>query len=107
MNDCIFCKIASGEIASDIIYQDESVIAFNDINPKAPVHILIVSKEHIKSVKELKEENRGIVSSLVYLAKKIAEDKNLKGYKLIFNVGKEGGQEIDHLHLHLLGGWEK
>lgn len=103
--DCIFCKITKGELESDIIWQDNDVLVFNDINPKAPVHILIMPKRHIASIKEIEEKDRDVVSKLIYTAKNIARDKKLEGYKLVFNVGREGGQVIDHLHLHLLGGW--
>lgn len=105
--ECIFCKIASKEMPSELIWEDEEVIVFKDINPKAPVHLLIVSKEHIASVKELKGEHKEIVAKMIYVARDVAERRGLVGYKIIFNVGQAGGQLIDHLHLHLLGGWSK
>ncbi len=105
--NCIFCEISKGEKEADKVYEDEKIIVFKDINPSAPVHLLIVPKRHIISIKSLEEKDREIVSELIITAKKIAEEKGLEGYKLIFNVGKEGGQVIDHLHLHLLGGWKK
>ncbi|OGF68783.1 histidine triad nucleotide-binding protein [Candidatus Giovannonibacteria bacterium RIFCSPLOWO2_02_FULL_45_14] len=100
--DCIFCKIANKEIPKELVLENEELIAFDDIHPKTPVHILVVTKAHVASVKEL--ENPELAGDMVMAAKKIAGEKNLDGYKLLFNVGREGGQEIDHLHLHLMGG---
>ena len=102
--DCLFCKIVQGELASDTVYEDDAVQAFRDIHPKAPVHVLVVPKQHIESIAHLEADHHEIVSLLIYAAKDIAAKIGLKGYKLVFNVGKEGGQVIDHLHLHLLGG---
>jgi len=105
--DCIFCKIINKEIPSKIIYENDRVCAFYDINPKAPVHIIIVSKEHIESVNELDEEKKDVVGQMIVAAKEIARNNNIsEGYKLLFNVGQKGGQIIKHLHLHLMGGWE-
>jgi len=104
MNGCIFCKIIKGEIPSKKIFEDNEIIAFDDINPKAKVHVLVVPKKHIVSVKELQGVDKDLVGELILTAKKIAEEKKLHGYKLVVNVGREGGQEIDHLHLHLLSG---
>jgi len=87
---------------SGIIYEDDNLIAFNDIKPLAPIHILIIPKKHIISVNHLKEEDKELMGELILAARKIAVNKNLKGYKLAFNVGREGGQIIDHIHLHLL-----
>ena len=89
---------------SDIVYEDDKVIAFKDIHPKAPFHILIVPKKHVESVIALEEADKDLAGEIILTAKKIAGDNNLKGYKLIFNVGREGGQIINHLHLHLLAG---
>ena len=105
MQDCLFCKIAQGEIKSDIIYEDNDVVVFKDIHPKAPVHYLITPKQHIQSIAHLEADHNDIIARIIYVAKREAEKAELKGYKLMFNVGREGGQEIDHLHLHLLGGW--
>lgn len=102
MEDCIFCKIAKGEIPSAKVFENDKIIAFNDINPKAKIHILIVPKKHIESVKHLEEADKELVGELVLAAQKIAEEKNLQGYKLVINVGRDGGQLIDHLHLHLM-----
>ena len=104
--DCVFCKIINKEIPTNFIYEDELVLAFEDIKKDAPIHYLIVPKEHIQSIIYLQENHQEIISKLIFTAKNIAEKIGLKGYKLIFNVGREGGQIIDHLHLHLLGGWD-
>jgi len=102
--DCIFCKITNKEIFSEIAYEDEDVLAIRDIKPKAAVHILILPKKHITSVNHLDLKDSKIISAVLMAAPKIAEKQGLKGYKISINVGKEGGQLIDHLHLHLLGG---
>ncbi len=104
MSDCPFCKIVKKEIPADVVYEDDLVIAFKDIYPLAPVHILIIPRKHIESIASLTGEDKDIVSYLIFTAKKIAEEKSLKGYKLVFNVGREAGQTINHLHLHLLSG---
>lgn len=100
--DCLFCKIANKEAASEMIYEDENFVAFKDIRPKAPFHILIVPRKHIHSVNHIEGEDKVLMGELILVAQKIAKENNLKGYKLQINVGREGGQEIDHLHLHLL-----
>lgn len=105
--DCIFCKISKKDIPADVIFEDNQVVAFKDIHPSAPIHNLVIPKEHIQSIAHLKEDHNDIIAKLIYTAKNIAEKSGLKGYKLVFNVGREGGQVIDHLHLHLLGGWRK
>jgi len=102
--DCIFCKIVAGKIPSTKVFENEKVIAFDDIHPKARVHILIVPKKHIESIKDLQESEKELIGELFLAAKKIAKDNGLQGYKLVFNVGREGGQLVDHLHLHLLSG---
>lgn len=90
-----------------LVHEESDLVAFNDIRPAAPVHILIVPKEHIESIDHLKPEHAKIASKLLFAAQKIAADKKIDGYKLVFNVGRNGGQIIDHLHLHLLAGWQK
>ncbi|NQU82897.1 MAG: histidine triad nucleotide-binding protein [Parcubacteria group bacterium] len=102
MEECIFCKIVNNEIPSEKVFESDSVLAFQDINPKAPVHILIIPKKHIKSIAS--ESSEEVAKELITVAKQIAMDKGIVGYKLLFNVGKEGGQMVDHLHLHLLSG---
>ncbi|OWK27087.1 MAG: histidine triad nucleotide-binding protein [Parcubacteria group bacterium GW2011_GWA2_38_13b] len=106
MSLCIFCEMAIGKRGDNIVYEDEYILALNDINPKAPVHLLILPKKHIESVNELSGGDKDLFWRLFELAKKMAKEKNIEqGYKLIFNVGRKGGQIIDHLHLHLLGGY--
>jgi len=107
--DCIFCKIVNGEIPTEFLYQDDTLVVFRDINPHAPVHILIVPKKHIRSINDLTENDREIISHLIMVGKDIAkkESVNSSGYKLLFNVERGGGQVIFHLHLHLIGGWTK
>jgi len=100
--DCLFCKIINKEVDSEIVFENNKIIVIKDINPKAPVHLLIIPKKHIDSIKHIKEEDRELMGELFLAAKKIGEDKNLTGYKLIVNVGRQGGQIIDHIHMHLL-----
>jgi histidine triad (HIT) family protein len=101
---CLFCKIASGEISSTPVYQDEHAYAFADINPKAPVHVLIVPREHINSLAETTPEHKALLGHLMGVAAQIARNNGLaKGYRVVVNTGEEGGQTVDHLHLHLLG----
>lgn len=106
--DCIFCKIIKKEIPSEIIFEDDLVLAFNDRFPVASTHVLIIPKEHIESVNHLTEteKNEKLMGRLILVAKKIAEDQGIaeKGYKLLIRTGKEGGQEVPHIHLHLMGG---
>ena len=102
MADCIFCKIINKQESSEILYENDKFIVVKDINPKAPVHLLIIPKKHIPSVKEVGQEDKELLGELILVARELAEQKGLKGYKLMINVGREGGQIIDHLHLHLL-----
>ena len=104
--DCIFCKIAEGEIPSDTVYQDEEIIAFRDINPQAPVHIVIIPRRHIASLSDLSESDSALVGRMVAAANRLAEEEGIteKGYRVVINCGKEGGQLVPHLHLHLVGG---
>lgn len=102
--DCLFCKIANKEIPSDLIYEDDRVIAFKDINPQAPVHFLIVPKEHIKSLDDVKEEHDLLMGHILRLIPKLGEKLNLsKGYRVVNNCGDDGGQTVDHIHFHVLG----
>ncbi|TSC89575.1 MAG: Hit-like protein involved in cell-cycle regulation [Parcubacteria group bacterium Gr01-1014_3] len=103
--DCVFCKIAKKEIPAELAMETESLMAFKDIRPSAPVHYLVIPKEHIQSIAHLEGNHKELLAGLIYAAKDLAAKFDLKGYKLVFNVGREGGQVIDHLHLHLLGGW--
>jgi len=102
--NCLFCKIANKEAPSEIVYEDDKIVAFKDIHPQAPLHLLIVPKKHIPSVDHLEIEDKTLMGELILVAQKIAREKNLKGYKLQINVGRPAGQIIDHLHLHLLSG---
>ena len=106
MVDCIFCKIVSKEIPADIVAEDGEFLVFKDINPKAPVHLIIIPKTHLGPVSALRGENENLLGRLILKAKEAAEDIGVSenGYRLVFNVGRDAGMEIDHLHLHLLGG---
>jgi len=107
--DCLFCKIVNGEISSDFLYENDTLVVFRDINPKAPVHLLIVPKKHIRSINDLKKDDEKIVSEIIMVAKDMAKKESVSesGYKLFFNVERGGGQIIFHLHLHLMGGWHQ
>jgi len=105
--DCVFCKIAKKEITSKVIFENKDLMVFEDMHPSAPLHYLVIPKEHIQSIAHLEGNHKEVLSAIIYAAKDEAKKAGLKGYKLIFNVGREGGQLIDHLHLHLLGGWAK
>ena len=103
--DCIFCKIAAKEVPSEIIYEDEKVLVFKDLEPKAPVHVLVIPKTHISSVMEINEENSEIISHIFKVIKKISSKLNLQnGFRIINNCGKYGGQTVNHIHFHVLGG---
>lgn len=104
--DCLFCKIISGEIPSAKVYEDDLVYAFRDIEPQAPVHILIIPKEHISSANELNEENCSVVGHIFSVAAKIAKEEKIAegGYRIVNNCGEDGGQTVKHLHFHMLGG---
>lgn len=105
MSDCLFCKIASGAIPAEKLVDNEKIAAFRDINPKAPVHILVIPKKHIARVENLKEEDRALAGEMILTAQRLAQQEGLKeGFRLVFNNGPAGGQEVEHLHLHLLGG---
>lgn len=104
MENCIFCKIANKSTPTEILYEDEKIAAFKDVNPLAPVHILIIPKKHIPSVDHIELEDKALLGELILAAQKIARDRDLKGYKLQINVGRPAGQLVDHLHLHLLSG---
>jgi histidine triad (HIT) family protein len=106
MAECVFCKIINGEIPSQIVYEDENVIAFKDIQPVAPVHVLIVPKTHIVSVRDINEENGHILISIHLAANEVAKKMGIyeKGYRLINNCGTDAGQTVKHIHYHLIGG---
>lgn len=107
--DCLFCKIVNREIPSEFLYEDDGYVVFKDINPAAPVHLLIVPKKHIRSINDLYSDDQPTISGLFMIAKDMAKQEgvNESGYKLLFNVEKGGGQVVFHIHLHLIGGWEK
>ena len=104
--DCIFCQIAAGKVPGDILYQDEEVVAFRDINPQSPTHIVIIPKKHIPSLAHLSEADSPLIGHMVNVANQLARKEGIaeKGYRLAINCGEQGGQLVPHLHMHLLGG---
>ena len=106
MNDCLFCKIIKGEIPSSKVYEDEEILAFRDINPVAPVHVLVIPKKHIDSLVELEKEDELLIGKIYTVINKIAKQEGIdeKGFRVIVNCGEDGGQEVKHLHFHLIGG---
>jgi len=103
--DCIFCKIVAGEIPSTKVYEDEKILAFRDINPEAPVHVLVIPKEHIDSANCINESNSALVAHIFECIPKIAKAEGLDGgYRIITNIGEDGGQSVHHMHFHILGG---
>lgn len=106
MQDCVFCKIINKEIPSNVVYEDDEILAFEDIHPLTPVHILVIPKKHISSLNEINGENVDIISKIYLVINKIAEMKNVrdKGFRIVVNCGEEGGQEVQHLHFHILAG---
>ncbi|OGZ33127.1 MAG: histidine triad nucleotide-binding protein [Candidatus Portnoybacteria bacterium RBG_13_40_8] len=108
MSDCIFCNIINKNSPADILHEDDDFIVVKDIKPTAPVHLLIIPKEHIDSINHIEKKHRELIGDMFLLAKKTAHDYEIsEGYKLAFNTGRKGGQLIDHLHLHLMGGWNE
>lgn len=103
---CLFCKIAKKEAPSEIVYEDEEIIAFKDIFPLAPVHVLIIPKKHIATINQIKKRDIELIGKLIFVAKNLAKKFRIakKGYKLLFRVGSHGGQVVEHIHLHLIGG---
>ncbi len=106
MTDCIFCKIAEKQMETDFIYEDDDVVAFNDIYPEAPVHVLIIPKKHIRNLLSLESGDEGIIGKMIGLSKKLAERFSVSqcGFRLVANAGPDAGQEVDHIHFHFLGG---
>ncbi len=104
--ECLFCKIINGEIPSQKVYEDDEILAFKDINPAAPIHILIIPKKHITSIAHIEKEDEPLIGRMHTVLNKIAEEQGVKehGYRIIINCGKDGGQEVMHLHFHLLAG---
>lgn len=108
MADCLFCQIIKGKAKTDFVYEDKDIVAFKDIHPKAPVHILILPKKHIDKLQDVGDNDRDLLGSILLAVKKIAISQKIdQGYKIIVNCGRKGGQEIFHLHFHLLGDWKK
>lgn len=106
MSDCVFCLIADKKIPSQVVYEDNDIMAFKDINPEAPVHILIIPKKHIPSIKKLSQEDMTIISKIFNTANMLAVEHGIaeSGFRIVNNCGKDGGQTVNHLHFHLLGG---
>ena len=103
--NCIFCKIIKGEVPTNFLYEDDNLVVFKDIRPKAKVHLLLVSKEHIKSLLTVEEKHAALMSHMLMMLPKIAKEQGLSnGFRTVINTGSGGGQEIDHIHFHLLGG---
>lgn len=103
--DCVFCKIASNEISSKKVYEDDQIVAFNDLDPQAPVHVLIIPKKHIQSADQIADEDKNIIGKIFMVASKIAKELGLEnGYRIVNNCGEDGGQTVPHLHFHLMGG---
>lgn len=107
MSDCLFCKIAAGEIPADIVVEDENVVAFRDIDPKAPTHVLVIPREHHNNVADLTRDNPQLAADVLGVAAEVAQLETLeKGYRVVTNVGSDGGQSVNHVHFHVLGGRE-
>jgi histidine triad (HIT) family protein len=106
MTDCLFCKIREGEIPCDKVYENDDIIAFRDVNPQAPTHVLIVPRKHIATVNDLDEGDKDIVGNMLLVAKKIAADEGIAedGYRLVLNCNSKAGQTVFHIHMHLIGG---
>lgn len=104
--DCIFCKIINKDIPSKIVYEDEEILAFEDIAPQAPVHIVVIPKKHIEKITDIKKEDEAVIGKIYTVINKIAKEKEIaeNGFRVIINCGENGGQEVKHIHFHLLGG---
>ncbi len=104
--DCIFCKIAAGEMGTEFVFESDDIVAFRDLNPQAPQHILIIPKGHIEKISDLEEKHQALMGKMMLAAKQIADQEKVAddGFRLVFNNGKNGGQEVMHIHMHLLAG---
>ena len=104
--DCIFCKIAAGELNTKFVFENDELVAFRDIRPQAPVHILIIPRRHIERINQLTDSDAKLVGNIVLVANQLAKNENISdsGYRLVFNCGRDSGQEVEHIHLHLFGG---
>jgi histidine triad (HIT) family protein len=103
-DDCIFCKIGAGEIPADIVYEDHWCVAFRDLHPRAPTHVLVIPRRHVPSMAELTDQDSELLVAMLGAVRQVAADAGLTGYRVVTNVGPEAGQSVFHLHLHLLGG---
>jgi len=106
MEDCLFCKIIKKEIPAQIVYENENMVAFEDINPQAPIHVLLIPREHFSSLNDIPEEKKHILAELLLAARQIAKEKGIseRGYRIVLNTEKDSGQAVFHIHFHLLGG---
>lgn len=106
MSDCLFCGIVSGEVNGNVVYRDDSVVAFRDINPRAPVHILIVPRKHIATLLDLQQEDKILIGDIFHVANQLAKDQGISqdGFRVVVNCGPAAGQSVFHIHFHLLGG---
>lgn len=106
MSDCIFCKIVDKKLPSKILYEDDKVIAFEDINPQAPVHCLVIPKKHIPTLLDIKDEDEGLISHMIKISNKVAKEKEIaeRGFRIVTNCNSESGQTVYHIHFHILGG---
>ena len=102
--DCLFCRIAAGEIPADVVFEDETVVVFRDINPKAPIHVLAIPRRHLASVADLTDADGDLLASLFGAMRRVGDEAGLSGYRILSNVGADSGQSVFHLHFHLLGG---
>ena len=104
MSDCLFCKIIAGEIPSSKVYEDDVCFAFNDIAPQAPTHLLVIPKEHIRSVSQISAENSAVVAHIFEVIAKLAKEQGMESYRVVSNIGDQAGQSVHHLHFHVLSG---
>jgi histidine triad (HIT) family protein len=106
MSDCLFCAIAAGDISTDRLHEDEHVVAFRDINPQAPTHVLVIPREHVASAAELTSDHDALWAHMLHVAQQLARSEGIdsSGFRIVTNIGHDGGQTVNHLHLHLLGG---
>ena len=102
--DCLFCKIAAGEVPADVVHQDDQAVAFRDINPRAPTHVLVIPRRHVPSLANLTDADGDLLAALFATVRRVAEDAGLRDYRVVSNVGAGAGQSVFHLHLHVLGG---
>jgi histidine triad (HIT) family protein len=106
MSDCLFCKMVSGEIEPDVVYEDDEVMAFRDISPQAPTHVLVIPKQHIATLNDLDPDNAAVIGKMAFVATQLAKQEGFseQGYRTVMNCNADGGQAVYHIHLHLLGG---